>query len=123
MVRTGFMARYLEASLEERVELCANPVSAGLSPAQSTATYLWDGGFAAIAADNPSLEVMPRDLSVDSLHLRLIPMLGFPIGELFDLETLAEACRRDGRFSCFFCSVPLNLPGGVGSPGNAIAIR
>ena len=36
---------------------------------------------------------------------------------------LAAACRADGRWTFFFVAVPLNLPGGIGSPGNAVAIR
>jgi hypothetical protein len=50
-------------------------------------------------------------------------MLGFAIGEWFDLEALAQDCAADGRYSCFVASVPLNLPGGVGSPANVVAIK
>jgi len=42
---------------------------------------------------------------------------------MFDLDRLAEACRADGRWTFFFVAAPLNLPGGIGSPGNAVAIR
>ncbi|KAJ5087102.1 hypothetical protein NUU61_008409 [Penicillium alfredii] len=47
---------------------------------------------------------------------------GLPIGELFDLEHLSRACRRRGRWSFFFSSVPLKVPGGVASPPNGMAI-
>jgi hypothetical protein len=50
-------------------------------------------------------------------------MLGTALGELFDFDELAAACRADGRWDFLFVSVPLNLPGGVGSPANAIVIR
>jgi hypothetical protein len=30
------------------------------------------------------------------LHYRLIPILGMPVGELFDLDSLAAAYARDG---------------------------
>jgi hypothetical protein len=45
-----------------------------------------------------------------------------PIGELFDLEELAEKCRERKRWAFFLTSVPLKVPGGVASPGNAVAI-
>ena len=80
-------------------------------------------GVAAIAADNPAVEVVPGSREAGSLHRRLIPLLGFVLGELFDLEELAAACAADGRGTCLFVAVPLHVPGGVGSPGNAIAIR
>jgi hypothetical protein len=41
---------------------------------------------------------------------------------MFDLERLAIACRRLGRWNFFFVSCPLKVNGALGSPGNAIAI-
>ena len=66
--------------------------------------------------------MVPGDPSVGSLHGRLIPHLGFAIGELFDFGPLAEACRRERRHEFLFVSVPLNVTGAVGSPANAVAI-
>jgi hypothetical protein len=43
-------------------------------------------------------------------------------GELFDLEELSKICKKQGRYSFFLTSMPLNMPGGVSSPPNAIAI-
>lgn len=45
-----------------------------------------------------------------------------PIGELFDLEDLADQCEKTQRWSFFFTSEPLNVVGGVASPPNALAI-
>jgi hypothetical protein len=44
------------------------------------------------------------------------------IGELFSFGALAAACRREGRHDFLFTSVPLNVTGAVGSPGNAVAV-
>lgn len=44
------------------------------------------------------------------------------IGELFDLEELSKTCKRLERYSFFLTSMPLNMPGGVSSPPNAMAI-
>lgn len=56
------------------------------------------------------------------MHEVLLSGWGCPIGELFDLETLAVECRKRNKWSFFVCSEPLNVKGGVGSPPNAIAI-
>ena len=95
----------------------------GLYAGEEMAEYLWDRGVVGVVTDNPAVEVVPGSREAGSLHRRLIPLLGFALGELFDLEALAADCAGDGRYSCLFVGVPLNLPGGVGSPGNAIAIK
>lgn len=123
LLRTGYIESYLSADVRRRHNMRDDPKCAGLSPDESMARFLWDSGFAAIAADNPGVEVLPRDPSKPYLHSRLLPMLGFAMGEFFNLADLRQAASSDGRYSCFFCSIPLNLPKGVGSPANAIAIR
>jgi kynurenine formamidase len=127
-VRTGWMDKYLALSADQRREL-AEPMAsvtgyeaAGLSGGEAMARFLWDSGVAAVACDNPAVEVVPGDRSVGFLHGRLITGLGMAIGELFDFGPLAAACARAGRYEFLFVSVPLNLAGGVGSPANAVAI-
>lgn len=56
------------------------------------------------------------------LHEYLLAGWGMPIGELFDLEELSRICQELGRWTFFLASVPLNMPGGVSSPPNAVAI-
>jgi kynurenine formamidase len=127
-VRTGWVDRYRTLGPAERETLAADMVdvtgftSAGLSGSEDMSRFLWDSGVAAVACDNPSVEVVPGDRSAGSLHERLIPHLGFAIGELFDLGPLAEACQRERRHEFLFVSVPLNVTGAVGSPANAVAI-
>lgn len=123
LVRTGYMDRYLAGSHEERLAIREGGASAGLSAGAATAEYLWDTQCSAVAVDNPGVEVLPRNLNEPFLHVRLIPMLGFPMGEFFTFEELKRECAGDGRYSCLFVSVPLNIPGGVGSPANAVVIR
>ena len=69
------------------------------------------------------MEVIPGRAEDGYLHRRLIPMLGFALGELFDFEALSRDCASDGRYTCFFSGAPLYLPGGVGSPANAVAVK
>jgi hypothetical protein len=47
---------------------------------------------------------------------------GVPIGELFDLETLVIECQYLKKWSFFFSSMPLKIPGEVASPPNGVAI-
>lgn len=56
------------------------------------------------------------------LHPVLLAGWGTTIGELFDLEALAELCKRKNRWSFFVTCVPLSYTGVVASPPNAIAI-
>ena len=56
------------------------------------------------------------------LHQYFLSLLGINIGELWDLKALGETCKRLGRYEFLFTSVPLNVPGAIGSPPNALAI-
>lgn len=123
MVRTGYLASFLAADATGREAFSINPDCPGLHAGEQTAEFLWDSGVSAVVADNPAVEVVPGSREAGSLHRRLIPLLGFALGELFVLDELADACAADGRYTSMFVGSPLNLPGGVGSPGNAVAIR
>lgn len=43
------------------------------------------------------------------MHEWLLSGWGMPIGEIFDLERLSVECRRLGKWSFFFSSMPLNV--------------
>jgi hypothetical protein len=122
-VRTGWVAAYLRLDAEARRAYALEPSSAGLHAGEATARFLWDAHPGALCCDNPAVEVVPGDPAVGSLHRRLIPALGLALGELFDFEALSRRCRADGRWTFLFVAVPLKVPGGIGSPGNAVAIR
>ncbi|MCW3019233.1 MAG: cyclase family protein [Solirubrobacterales bacterium] len=122
-VRTGWIDAYRELDAAGRERTAREGRCSGLSGSEAMARLLWNAGASAVAADNPTLEVSPGDPAVGSLHRRLIPMLGFAVGELLDLGRLASLCRSDGRWDFLFVAVPLHIPGGVGSPANAVAIR
>lgn len=96
----------------------------GLENAERTAAWLWDHRLSAVASDVPALEVLPAHFRTAAgfLHYRLIPLLGLTVGELFDLSALAARCRALGRWTGLFTSAPMNQPGGIGSPANALGI-
>ena len=129
IIRTGWLSWYLnEATAEQKQELAGDPMTnlrfPGIGPDEEMASYLWDLHIAAVAADNPALEAWPPGPeSGGFLHFRLIPLLGMNIGEFWYLEDLAADCAQDGAYEFMFTSAPLNVPGGVGSPPNALAIK
>lgn len=122
-LRTGWIEAYRELDAAGRKEIAREARVSGLAGSEDVARFLWDSGAIAVAADNPTLEVAPGDPAVGSLHRRLIPALGFVVGELLDLDRLAALCAADSRWDFMFVAMPFNLPGGVGSPANAMAIR
>lgn len=87
--------------------------------------WLWNHHFAAVAADTMGFEVCPVGFHTRGavrLHEWLLCHWGTPIGELWDLERLAEVCKGLKRWSFMLTSAPLNVFGGVASPPNVIAI-
>ena len=124
-VRVGLQVGYGRLTNEQQQALGtpgAAVTHAGLSGGEAMAEQLWNWHIAAITCDNPSVEVAPGDPAVGSLHRRILPLLGIVMGELFDFEELAERCAALGRWTFAFMGVPLNLPGGLGSPANAVAV-
>lgn len=92
----------------------------GLEQSEDVLRWIWDN-FSAVAGDQPSFEAWPTQKDW-SLHEVLLAGYGCPIGELFWLEKLAETCKQEGRWSFFVTSEPCNVPGGVASPPNILAI-
>lgn len=141
LFRTGWVAWYETLGQAQRERLADTAIfrAPGLRPGEPTAEVLWNLHIAAIGADNPAVEMWPPGgLDYDTytrervdpdrlqevfVHTHLLPMLGIPLGEMWNLEALAADCATDGRYECFFTSAPINLPAGVASPPNALAIK
>lgn len=122
-VRLGWLTAYRALDAAGRAATARQPRASGIRADEAVARWLWDSGVAALCLDNPTVEPIPGDAAIGSLHRRLIPMLGFALAELLDLDALAEACASDERWEFQFVAAPLAIPGGVGSPANAVAIR
>ncbi|ORY03941.1 hypothetical protein BCR34DRAFT_491956 [Clohesyomyces aquaticus] len=100
----------------------SNPQHAGVEASTAVLKWIWNSGFSAVAGDAISWEVYPpRDPSL-FLHEYLLAGWGMPIGEMFDLEELSRLCKELNRWTFFVTSTPLNMPGGVSSPPNCMAI-
>jgi kynurenine formamidase len=130
LLRTGWLRWFMALSDEEKEALRGrlNPGEdgldmPGLDPSTPTAAWLWDHRIAAIAADNPALEALRVDAEVGFQHRRLIALQGMALGELWDMEALSQDCAADGVYEFMLVSAPLNVPGAVGSPANAYAIK
>jgi kynurenine formamidase len=128
LVRIGWTVAYLAMTPEQKAELAAHTRTPGIEGSPRTARWLWEKHIAAVASDSPGLEAVPPPKanfgeSDDLLHFHMLSFFGMPIGEMWNLEEIAEDCARDGRYEFFFTSAPLNIPGGVGSPPNALAIK
>jgi kynurenine formamidase len=119
LVRTSWAARYLQLTTDQQRAVSG---WSGLVASEEMAEFLWDTGIALVGSDNPAVENAPGEASIGSLHRRLLPALGMSLLELLDLEALAERCSELSRWEFLFVSVPMNLPGAVSSPANAMAI-
>lgn len=99
----------------------------GDAPGLSVTTADWLAGKdpAAYATDTWGTEVRPNETPevFQPLHIIALVMMGLSIGEMFDLEELADACADDGNYDFFFVAPTLPITGAVASPVNPIAIR
>ncbi|KAK1037961.1 hypothetical protein LTS16_012413 [Friedmanniomyces endolithicus] len=122
LVRSGYMEAYASLSRSEIETFRAKqPLTfTGVEQSEEMMEFLWSN-FSAAGGDHPSWEAWPTRESY-ALHEVMLGGWGMPIGELFDLEALGKHCREVGRWSFFLTSEPVNVPGGVASPPNALAI-
>lgn len=141
LVRTGW-AEYCRTGMDAaaRAAFAGDMRVPGLATTRAVIEWLWDHHFSLIAVDNLGVECFPytadNDLRIPGLqppprgvdhnggiHRHLLTMLGFALGEMWALEELAADCAADGVYEFLLTAKPLNLPGGVGSPANAMAIK
>ena len=120
LIRTGQMAHCRDAG-------SWGTYAGGPAPglALDAAPWIFDRELAAVASDTWGLEVLPNQTSdvFQPLHIILIVHMGLLVGEIFDLEALAEDCAADGRYEFLFTAPPLPITGGVGSPVNPLAVK
>jgi hypothetical protein len=95
----------------------------GLDGSRATAEWLWDRAVVGVLADNLAVEALPVQREDGFQHRRLIPLMGMVLGELMDLKELAGDCAEDGQYEFLTSLKPLHIPGAVGSPSNAYAIK
>jgi kynurenine formamidase len=118
LVRTG---QYTRARREGWGDYAGGPAP-GLS--FTTAGWLHRTEIAAIATDTWGFEVRPNefDVAFQPLHQVAIPNIGLTLGEMWDLDELAEACLERESYEFLLTAAPLPVTGAVGSPLNPIAL-
>ncbi|PGH01620.1 hypothetical protein AJ79_07868 [Helicocarpus griseus UAMH5409] len=133
LVRSGFVESYYERAPEERTKLALRGHTegqgeageeqqwAGLAQEEAMVDWLHDCYFAAVAGDAPAFERWPTAAPYH-LHEYILALWGMPLGEMWNLERLAEKCRERGRYTFFLTSAPANVPAGVSSHPNGTAI-
>lgn len=124
-IRSGLTAAFDKLDDSSQCMLSERPTAdfAGVEATEEVLKWLWDSKFAAVAGDMPAFERSPPGggksdaypaeeatlQGVGSLHEVLLGGWGCPIGEMFDLEALAELCKKEARWSFFVSSVPLKV--------------
>ncbi len=120
LVRTGHLAR-------RRAESAWGDYVGGPAPGLglSACDWLCPRGVAAVASDTWGLEVLPSECPDvgHPVHVVLLVNAGVLIGEIWDLDALAEDCAADGVYEFLLVAPPLPFTGAVGSPLNPIAIK
>lgn len=147
IVRSGFVEPFMDLSPQDQAKLLATATGMiGVTGTEESAAWFWNHHFAAVAGDMIAFEVLPPAqtadrtdtgsnlgrnsclsrwlllISVTVLHQYFLSLFGMSIGELWDLRRLSAYCAEIGKYSFLLTSIPLHVPGGVGSPPNAIAI-
>ena len=119
VVRTGRLAR---ARREGWGDYAGGP-SPGLS--FTTAGWLHRTEIAAIATDTWGFEVRPNEFpdAFQPLHQVVIPNMGLLVGEMWDLDALADDCAGGGVYEFLLAAPPLKVTGAVGAPLNPVAVK
>ncbi len=116
IVRTGWSEKYKTLDQKGREELAATEYNrlafAGMDRARSMVEFLHDNYFSAVASDTVAFESWPYS-PPKQLHQYLLPLWGCPIGEMWDLEHLAELCQKHDRWSFLLTSCPANVTGKI----------
>jgi kynurenine formamidase len=96
-------------------------------PGLGVACVEWLHGreVAAVASDTMAVEVIPFEEpgTVLPVHALCIRDMGLTLGEMFDLDALAEDCAADGVWEMLLSAPALRVAGGVGSPLNPLALK
>lgn len=129
IIRSGFTEGLTGQTGEKQAELMGAHRTCGVTGDEETAAWFWDKHFSAVAGDMIAFEHIPpkidgKDGQVSELvlHQYFLSLFGMSIGELWDLKQLSETAKKLNRYTFLLTSSPLNVPGSIGSPPNALAI-
>ncbi|MFG1923318.1 cyclase family protein [Cryptosporangium sp. NPDC048952] len=118
LLRTGSYKWFLEG---DRARFLGNVAG----PSLGLCRWLHDREVAALAVDNYAGESWPSPVEGSTIpfHQVVIRDMGLTLGEMFNLEELAEDSEADGVYEVFLSATGLKVTGAVGSPLTPIAIK
>jgi kynurenine formamidase len=120
LVRTGHLRKHRDAG-------AWGDFAGGEAPGLgvSAADFLCSRQVAAVATDTWGFEAIPYETSdlMSPLHVILLVNAGVYIGEMWDMEALAEDCSDDGVYEFLLSAPPLMVTGAVGSPLTPLAVK
>lgn len=127
-LHTGFSHKIIEMQGNPDPEFMHNgcPALDGGDP--ELQEWVRDSGLSVLIADNYAVEQAPGKDRRNGPKKVMLPLhelclfkLGVHLGEIWYLTELANWLHENGRSRFLLTAPPLNLPGAVGSPANAIA--
>jgi kynurenine formamidase len=119
LVRTGHLQAFTQDG--DRIAYMRQMPGLGVACVE----WLHAREVAAVASDTMAVEVIPFETAgtVLPVHALCIRDMGLVLGEMFQLDALADDCASDGTWCCLLTAPPLRTTGGVGSPLNPIAVK
>ena len=135
LVRTGWLGQFFEEGAEPfwSFSWMEDQIRDEPGIGWGVSQWLKEIEAAAVAVDNLSVEAVPTEAGAGEkighpefewpVHYELIRNQGMMLGALFQLDELAAACARDGKYDFLFVGSPYRLTHGTGSPVNPLAIR
>ncbi len=123
IIRSGYIRQLSSMNVAAQTAYTTtSPMTAiGVEQSVQMMGFIWENHFSLVAGDTAAFEAWPTDKDYH-LHEVVISGFGCGIGELWNLEELSKYCAEQGRYTFFFTAEPLNVPGGVATPPNALAI-
>ncbi|KAI9015463.1 putative cyclase-domain-containing protein [Hyaloraphidium curvatum] len=126
-VRKGDIVLFRTGQMDCRLKHGWGSYAGGDAPGLSFETLGWihEKEIAGLATDTWGFEVRPNEFpsSFQPCHQVAIPHMGLLIGEIWNLQALAEDCAKDGVYEFMLVAPPLPVTGAVGSPLNPLAIK
>ncbi|TPX32199.1 arylformamidase [Synchytrium microbalum] len=120
LVRTGQMSRC------KRLKAWGG-YAGGDAPGISFTSIPWlhEKEIAGIATDTWGFECRPNEMpdAFQPVHQIVIPNMGLFIGEIWDLDALADSCAEDNVYEFMLVAAPIPFTGAVGGPVNPIALK
>ncbi|MHB1164105.1 MAG: cyclase family protein [Candidatus Nanopelagicales bacterium] len=91
----------------------------------TAADYFCPREVAAVATDTWGTEVLPNETEdvFQPLHVIMLVNAGIILGEMWDMDALADDCASDGIYEFLLVAPPLTVTRSVGSPVNPQAIK